>query len=106
MSFLASCGKTAIYKIDGSGRDTYIYNNSGGFCKEKEVSKPADFGRELIIVRNYAKQKKLGSLYKALCWNYFQDAPLQTRWHRPRFLNPVCLNFYFSSNNGGFTTDF
>ena len=28
--------KTVIYQTNGSGRDSYIYNNSGGFCAEKK----------------------------------------------------------------------
>ncbi len=27
----ANAGRAAIYKTDGTGRDTYINNNSGGF---------------------------------------------------------------------------
>jgi hypothetical protein len=28
-----------IYQLGGAGRDTYIFNNNGGFCKPKETIK-------------------------------------------------------------------
>lgn len=50
MSFLANCGKAQIYKTDGTGRDTYIYNNSGGFCNDKEVAKVAQLGKPFAFL--------------------------------------------------------
>ena len=32
MSILASAGRAKIYNTDGTGRDTYISKNSGGFA--------------------------------------------------------------------------
>jgi hypothetical protein len=32
MSILASAGRAKIYNTDGTGRDTYVSNNSGGFA--------------------------------------------------------------------------
>jgi hypothetical protein len=34
----AKAAITALYKTDGTGRDTYIYNNSGGFTLPYEPS--------------------------------------------------------------------
>ena len=31
MSILASAGRAKIYNTDGTGRDTYVSKNSGGF---------------------------------------------------------------------------
>ena len=31
MSILATAGKARIYNTDGTGRDTYVSKNSGGF---------------------------------------------------------------------------
>lgn len=32
MSILATAGRAKIYNTDGSGRDTYVSKNSGGFA--------------------------------------------------------------------------
>jgi hypothetical protein len=40
----ANYGKTQYYGGNGSGRDTYIYNNNGGFCPFKEPTKIEDLG--------------------------------------------------------------
>ena len=32
MSILATAGRAKIYNTNGSGRDTYVSNNSGGFA--------------------------------------------------------------------------
>jgi len=31
-------GKTQYYGVDGTGRDSYIYNFNGGFCPEKRAT--------------------------------------------------------------------
>lgn len=33
MSILASAGRAKIYNTDGTGRDTYVAGNSGGFTR-------------------------------------------------------------------------
>lgn len=39
-----SSGKTTIYNPNGSGRDSYIYHNSGGFTISKPAPKYSDIG--------------------------------------------------------------
>jgi hypothetical protein len=36
--------KTLFYGGNGTGRDTYIYNNNGGFCPFKEPTKIESLG--------------------------------------------------------------
>ena len=36
MSILASAGRAKIYNTDGTGRDTYVSFNSGGFAAMKQ----------------------------------------------------------------------
>jgi hypothetical protein len=40
--------KTQYYVNDGFGRDTYIYNDNGGFCPEKLATKIHDVGKRNI----------------------------------------------------------
>lgn len=37
--------KTLFYNGNGTGRDTYIYNNNGGFCPFKEPIKIESLGK-------------------------------------------------------------
>ena len=37
--------KNQFYGGDGTGRDTYIYNNNGGFCPEKPSLKVEQLGK-------------------------------------------------------------
>ena len=63
MSVLSSAGKAHIYQTNGTGRDTYIYNNSGGFTADKEPSGCAKLGNFFLKVfylcRNYGPIKPL-----------------------------------------------
>ena len=38
MSILASAGRAKIYNTDGTGRDTYVSFNSGGFAAMKSTA--------------------------------------------------------------------
>ena len=38
-------GKTQYYGVDGTGRDTYIYNYNGGFCPEKQPTAIEGIGK-------------------------------------------------------------
>ena len=47
MSILASAGRAKIYNTDGTGRDTYVSNNSGGFSVMNHpaaAQRPGAFG--------------------------------------------------------------
>jgi hypothetical protein len=44
----------SIYQVNGGGRDTYIYNNNGGFCKPKEAMK---YGKPGHMITNQANSK-------------------------------------------------
>ena len=37
--------KNQFYGGDGTGRDTYIYNNNGGFCPDKPSLKVEQLGK-------------------------------------------------------------
>ena len=53
MSILASAGRAKIYNTDGSGRDTYVGNNSGGFTTMNQPAsafKSGTFGATQIKV--------------------------------------------------------
>ena len=39
--------KTQFYGGNGTGRDTYIYCNNGGFCPTKEATKIEELGNNL-----------------------------------------------------------
>ena len=39
--------KNQFYGGDGTGRDTYIYNNNGGFCPDKPSLKVEQLGKFL-----------------------------------------------------------
>lgn len=41
--------KTQFYSGNGSGRDTYIYFNNGGFCPPCETTKIEELGNIHII---------------------------------------------------------
>ena len=49
-------GKTQYYGVDGTGRDTYIYNNNGGFCKPKEPVKYSTPGK-MMSIHGRSKEK-------------------------------------------------
>ena len=36
--------KTQFYAGDGTGRDTYVYNNNGGFCPSTQPTKIEELG--------------------------------------------------------------
>ena len=40
-----NASKTQFYGGDGTGRDTYIYMNNGGFCPEKQPCKIEEIGK-------------------------------------------------------------
>ena len=40
--------KNQFYGGDGTGRDTYIYNNNGGFCPEKANLKVEELGKSIL----------------------------------------------------------
>lgn len=48
-------GKTQYYGVDGTGRDTYIYNINGGFCPEKFPTQIEGIGKYfyLFISQSY-----------------------------------------------------
>ena len=41
--------KNQFYGGDGTGRDTYIYNNNGGFCPEKAATRIEEIGKSSIL---------------------------------------------------------
>tara|TARA_B100000780_G_C20980445_1_gene391757 strand:- start:647 stop:811 length:165 start_codon:yes stop_codon:yes gene_type:complete len=43
--------KNQFYGGDGTGRDTYIYNNNGGFCPEKAAIKIEEIGKSILKVK-------------------------------------------------------
>lgn len=50
MSILASAGRAKIYNTDGTGRDTYVSFNSGGFAAMKQpaaAQRSGSFGGRL-----------------------------------------------------------
>ena len=52
MSILASAGRAKIYNTDGTGRDTYVSFNSGGFTGMKTnaaAQQPGTFGQTMRI---------------------------------------------------------
>eukprot|EP00349_Pseudokeronopsis_sp_Brazil_P000570 CAMPEP_0202963094 /NCGR_PEP_ID=MMETSP1396-20130829/7089_1 /ASSEMBLY_ACC=CAM_ASM_000872 /TAXON_ID= /ORGANISM="Pseudokeronopsis sp., Strain Brazil" /LENGTH=130 /DNA_ID=CAMNT_0049684037 /DNA_START=53 /DNA_END=446 /DNA_ORIENTATION=- len=76
-----------IYKTDGSGRDTYIFNNNGGFAiehKPNSYCKPGTYLLPTIIKRRKDQKPVLHS--KAVC--YRNDGSGR--------------DCYISNNNGGF----
>lgn len=42
-------GKTQYYGVDGTGRDTYIYNINGGFCPEKFPTQIEGIGKYFYL---------------------------------------------------------
>ena len=44
MSIFTQTAKATFYNPNGSGRDSYIYFNSGGFTAPKELNKQPDLG--------------------------------------------------------------
>ena len=44
--------KAQFYGGDGTGRDTYIYMNNGGFCPEKQPCKVEEIGRYPLISKH------------------------------------------------------
>jgi hypothetical protein len=44
---MMSQSRTQFYTGNGSGRDTYIYNNNGGFCPFKQPTKIEELGTAL-----------------------------------------------------------
>lgn len=46
----------SIYQLNGGGRDTYIYNNNGGFCKPKEPVKYHTPGK-MMSIHGRSKEK-------------------------------------------------
>ena len=49
----------AIYQLNGGGRDTYIFNNNGGFCLAKE---PTKYNRPGKMLTNQRFERRLPSL--------------------------------------------
>ena len=43
-SMIMGGSKTQFYSGNGSGRDTYIYNNNGGFCPPVEPTRIEELG--------------------------------------------------------------
>ena len=41
---MMGASKTQFYSGNGSGRDTYIYNNNGGFCPPVETTRIEELG--------------------------------------------------------------
>ena len=44
----AATTKTQFYGPDGFGRDTYIYNDNGGFCPEKLPCQIETLGKSIL----------------------------------------------------------
>ena len=46
----------SFYQLNGGGRDTYIFNNNGGFCQMKETTK---YGRpgNMLHKNNRSKER-------------------------------------------------
>ena len=91
MSFLANCGKAQIYKTDGTGRDTYIFNNSGGFCADKEVAKVAQIGMlfNFYWFRDDDQLEEPEKLLQTLRQHLLKNASLPARRLWERFLHSV-----------------
>jgi hypothetical protein len=75
----------ALYQLNGGGRDTYIYNDNGGFCQPKEPTKYAKPGRMLGLHSN--SKEKFPQLIGRPC-KYLQ--------------NGTGRDTYILTNHGGF----
>jgi len=46
-------GKTQYYGVDGTGRDTYIFNINGGFAPEKHPTTIEGIGKNIFLFSFY-----------------------------------------------------
>ena len=88
-NILASAGRTNIYNQDGTGRDTYVSQNNGGFS----------------IMNNPRWQQKIASKASGVppAHSYFRRS-MSSNNHKPVFypVNGTGRDAYISSNCGGF----
>ena len=91
MSFLATAGRANIYNTDGTGRDTYIGSNSGGFTIMNQPTiqqKSSAFSLPAINV----KRSGLGMGTPAKPLHYHN--------------NGTGRDSYIYANHGGFTSNY
>ena len=95
MSILASAGRAKIYNTDGTGRDTYVSFNSGGFAAMKQnasAQQPGTFGKTQMRVSasHIARGGGLGSPGKTI---HYQ-------------VNGSGRDSYIHANHGGFSQQY
>ena len=94
MSILASAGRAKIYNTDGTGRDTYVSFNSGGFTDMKTpaaAQQPGTFGQTMrVSAQHIARGGGLGSPGKTI---HYQ-------------VNGTGRDSYIHANHGGFSSNY
>ena len=95
MSILANAGRAKIYNTDGTGRDTYIGSNSGGFSVANHPAssfKGGSFGvtQGKVSPAHFARGGGLGSPGKTLHYH----------------TNGTGRDSYIACNQGGFASNY
>ena len=62
--------KNQFYGGDGTGRDTYIYNNNGGFCPEKAAIKVEELGKSNRKAKRICNKIKSDLNFRFISYKY------------------------------------
>lgn len=96
MSILASAGRAKIYNTDGTGRDTYVSKNSGGFTNMNQAASAMHGG-------NTGAQFPSGASAQHIARGGGQGSPGKTIHYH---VNGTGRDSYIHCNQGGFASNY
>lgn len=95
MSILASAGRAKIYNTDGTGRDTYVSKNSGGFTNMNAPASAMRGGSTGAYMPNVSAQH--------IARGGGQGSPGKTLHYH---VNGTGRDSYIACNQGGFASNY